>query len=130
MHPDTLTNIIAFESGGNPQAVNRASGASGLNQFMPGTARRLGTTHQQIRRMPFKQQLGLVDRYFQRFRGRIQTKPDAYMAVLYPAAIGKPNEYALFRRGTLAYSQNAGLDLNHDGVVTKAEAAKRAGVIQ
>ena len=29
--------IIRHESGGNPQAVNRSSGASGLVQFMPST---------------------------------------------------------------------------------------------
>jgi hypothetical protein len=46
------------------------------------------------------------------------------MAILYPIAIGKPPEYVLFEKGTKAYAQNAGLDLDLDGNISKAEAAQ------
>jgi len=49
------------------------------------------------------------------------------MAILWPAAIGKPDDYVLFAKGDpqhpRRYIQNAGLDFNHDGVITKKEAA-------
>ena len=42
--PKDLLGIMNSESGLNPQAVNKSSGATGLIQFMPATAKSLGTT--------------------------------------------------------------------------------------
>jgi hypothetical protein len=39
-----------------------------------------------------------------------------------PKAVGKPADFALFTKGTKAYDQNKGLDVNKDCKVTKAEA--------
>ena len=56
---------------------------------------------------------------------------DLYMAVLFPAAVGKPDNFVLFGNGAMsgytgrAYDQNRGLDRNGDGSVTKAEAAAK-----
>ena len=56
------------------------------------------------------------------------------MAVLFPAAVGKPDNFVLFGNGATvpgfgagsrAYSQNSGLDKNGDGSVTKAEASAK-----
>ena len=47
------------------------------------------------------------------------------MAILYPKAVGKDSEYALFKEGTRAYFQNRGLDINEDGIITKAEATQK-----
>ena len=72
------------------------------------------------------QQMKYVGDYFRQFPqikgGNID---DVYMAVLWPKAIGKPDGYPIFRRGTIAYQQNAGLDTNGDGTVTKFEAARK-----
>ncbi|MGC8160121.1 transglycosylase SLT domain-containing protein, partial [Salmonella enterica] len=46
-----LMFVMWFESKLNPQAVNPISGATGLIQFMPSTARSLGTTTDVLRRM-------------------------------------------------------------------------------
>jgi hypothetical protein len=46
-----------------------------------------------------------------------------YMAILLPSYIGKSDFSALFSRGTVAYRQNAALDANTDGLITKAEAS-------
>ncbi|HEV2763889.1 MAG TPA: LysM peptidoglycan-binding domain-containing protein [Pyrinomonadaceae bacterium] len=124
--PNYLMAIMSFETGGtfSPSIRNAAgSGATGLIQFMPSTARGLGTTTDELSRMSTLEQLDYVERYFQPYRGRLDTVEDAYMAVLYPAAVGRSNDYVLFRRGTIAYRQNSGLDLNGDGLVTKREAA-------
>ena len=47
------------------------------------------------------------------------------MAVLWPAAVGKPEGFILFEKGTRAYDQNIGLDKNKDNVIRKAEAAAK-----
>lgn len=92
--PFSLTNLMYFESGLNPGAVNRSSGASGLIQFMPSTAARLGTSVQAIRQMGAMQQLPLVEAYLGRIQaqyGRLRRPRDLMLAVFYPAYIGAPS---------------------------------------
>lgn len=120
--PSQLMAVMYFESVLNPAAVNSVSGASGLIQFMPSTARGLGTTVEDIRRMPALEQLELVRRYFLPYAGRVGDLASLYMAVLYPAAIGRADDDTLFAQGSAAYRDNAALDVNGDGRVTKAEA--------
>ena len=127
---DYLTACIAWESGRSfkPDIKNMAgSGATGLIQFMPSTARALGTTTQQLAEMTAEEQLFYVHKYFQPYRGRIKTLEDVYMAILWPIAIGKPDDYVLFDRATrpTTYRQNAGLDYNKDGKITKWEATAK-----
>ena len=128
VNPDDLMAVMAFESGGvNPQAVNKWSGATGLIQFMPSTAEGLGTTTEALRGMSAMEQLPYVETYLSQHgirAGRNNSLSDLYMAVLWPAAVGKPDGYVLFSSGSNAYSQNAGLDINHDGAITKAEAVQ------
>lgn len=127
--PEALMALMSFETGGSfdPAIVNQAgSGATGLIQFMPATAKSLGTSVEELRKMSRAQQMKYVEKYLSQFNVKGASPEDLYMAVLYPKAVGKPNDYGLFRRGTKAYEQNAGLDLDRDGLVTKGEAAKRA----
>jgi hypothetical protein len=49
-----------------------------------------------------------------------------YLAILWPAAVGKPRDHVLWRKGEAAYRANRGLDLNQNGTVTKGEAAAKA----
>jgi hypothetical protein len=120
--PSHLMAVMYFESRLNPAAVNATSGATGLIQFMPATARDLGTTVEALRAMTAVEQLDYVERYFARYAGRLSTLNDVYMAVLWPLAIGKPDDYILFASPQPAYTQNRALDVNNDGAVTKAEA--------
>lgn len=122
--PDFLMASMAFETGEtfSPSIKNVAgSGATGLIQFMPGTARGLGTTTEELAKMTAVRQLDYVEKYFQPYRGRLKTLEDIYLAILYPAAIGMAPEEPLFRRGTKTYEQNSGFDKNNDGVITPAE---------
>ncbi len=123
MDPDHLMTIIHYETGGSfrPSIRNPYSRAVGLIQFLPSTARRLGTTDAALERMSAVEQLDWVEQYLGHFRGRLGTLDDAYMAVLCPVAVGEPAEHVLFRRGTTAYTRNPGLDRDNDGVVTKGE---------
>ena len=120
-----LMACMAFESGEtfSPSVRNAAgSGAVGLIQFMPSTARNLGTSADQLAAMTAEQQLDYVAKYF-KWYPEIRTLEDIYMAILWPRAIGKPNDYVLFEKPARTYEQNKGLDADKDGRVTKFEAA-------
>ncbi|HEX2078399.1 MAG TPA: transglycosylase SLT domain-containing protein [Longimicrobium sp.] len=128
LQPLHLLAIMSFESGFSPSVRHRTSGATGLIQFLPSTAEGLGTTTAELARMIAEDQLEFVEKYFAQFRRKFDTHntlEDAYMAVLFPAAIGKGGGHVLFRQGTRAYAQNRGLDVNRDGAVTVAEAASK-----
>jgi hypothetical protein len=123
-----LMACMAFETGRKFSANvrNPRSSATGLIQFMDATAKELGTTTTKLAAMKTVDQINYVYRYFSRKikeRGPIRSLEDCYMAILWPAAVGKASEYALFIGGTSSYAVNAGLDKNKDSKVTKAEAA-------
>ena len=130
-----LYAIMDFETGGtfDPAQRNAAgSGATGLIQFMPNTAAGLGTSTDQLASMSRVQQLQYVEQYFR----ETGVKPgaslsDLYMAVLFPAAVGKSDDFVLFGNGAMsgfggrAYDQNSGLDKDGNGAVTKGEATRK-----
>lgn len=121
--PSHLAAVIAFESRWNPAAVNASYGATGLIQFLPSTARNLGTTVEDLAGMTRVEQLAYVLAYLRPYAGRIGTLSDLYMAVLRPTAIGKPDDFALITTEEgKAYTANKGLDLDANGQITKAEA--------
>jgi len=126
--PSYLMACIAFETGEtfSPAIKNSAgSGAVGLIQFMPSTAKALGTTTAALATMTGEDQLEFVWKYLRDYRGRLKTLGDVYGAILWPAMIGKPDDYVVFDRNNTKspklYSQNRGLDYNKDGKITKAE---------
>lgn len=123
-----LMSCMAWESAEtfSPRIVNAAgSGAIGLIQFMPATAKALGVTSVELADMTAEEQLEVVLRYFLPYKGKLSLLSDVYMAILWPAAIGKPDSAVLWDASTrpTTYRQNAGLDTNKDATITKAEAA-------
>ena len=130
LNPDFIMACMAWESAEtfSPSIRNAAgSGATGLIQFMPATARALGTSTSQLAKMTAVEQLDFVESYFRPYRGRLTTLSDHYMAILWPAAIGRAESAALWdsKSRPTTYRQNAGLDGNRDGVITKGEAASK-----
>jgi len=130
IEPSHLDNVINFETGGtySPSVKNGAgSGATGLIQFMPSTARAMGTSVEALSQMAPKDQLGYVQTYFEPYKGQLKNQGDVYMAVLWPQAIGKADDYVLFdqNKATTAYAQNIGLDFDKDGKVTRGEAVRQ-----
>jgi hypothetical protein len=91
IHPSWLANVVNFESGGNPQARNPYSSATGLIQFIKSTASRLGTSVDALYGMSGTEQMAYVERYFAPYKGRLSSQEDVYMAVFYPKAIGNPD---------------------------------------
>jgi hypothetical protein len=125
--PSRLMAAMAFETGEtfSPDKQNPTSGAMGLIQFMPQTARGLGTTTDELKNMTAIDQLDFVEQYLLPFKGRMNSLSDVYMTILFPAAVGKPDSTVLFSSPSRAYEQNKGLDVNHDGMITKGEAASK-----
>lgn len=128
--PNHLMACMAWESGEtfSPKVVNMAgSGATGLIQFMPSTAKDMGVTTAFLASMTAEQQLDYVEEYFKPYRGKLKTLGDLYMAILWPKGVGKDDSYVLWDRTTrpTTYRQNSGIDINRDGVITKAEATAK-----
>ena len=123
--PNWLMAAMAFETGNRftPDVINARSGATGLIQFMPRTAIGLRTTTELLAKMTAVEQLGKVDEYLLPFAGSMRSLDDLYMAILWPAAVGKPDDYVLFAEGGSAYAQNRELDVDKDKTITKAEAS-------
>ena len=122
--PNFLISALAFETGEtfSPSIKNR-SGATGLIQFTPATAIELGTTTDGLAAMTAIDQMDYVEKYFEPYKNRLETIEDVYMAILWPAAIGKANSWVLFSKPSAEYGRNSGLDTDKDGHVTKEEAA-------
>lgn len=106
-----LMFVMWFESRLNPQATNPISKAQGLIQFMPSTARSLGTTTDVLKRMSNVQQLDYVLAYLRPYKGRMKTWVDVYLAVFYPRAMGNPN---FVITSDIVAKQNKIFDLNKD----------------
>jgi hypothetical protein len=115
---DALAGVMKIESGFNPAATNPTGGATGLIQFMPSTAARLGTTTAALRQMSAEDQLDYVAAYYRPVANRIVDDGDHYMATFFPADLGKPRTTVIAKRGEKVYDQNAGLDVSKDGILT------------
>lgn len=125
-NPDWLMAVIAWESAETfrPDIKNMAgSGATGLIQFMPSTAENLNTSVEELAQVSAEDQLRWVYKYFRPYAGRINNLGDLYMAVLWPRGVGKSESYVLWDKNKrpTTYRQNAGLDKNKDGRITRAE---------
>lgn len=114
-----LMFVMYFESRLWEQAVNPISGATGLIQFMPSTARSLGTTVEQLKKMTNVEQLDYVLKYLRPHKGRMHSWVDVYLAVFYPVAMGKPDTWAIER--PIVARQNPIFDINKDGKIEISE---------
>lgn len=123
-----LMAVMAFETGNSflPYEKNPRSGATGLIQFMPATAASLGTTTTKLARMSAVEQLDWVEKYFEQYRGKIHNLGDTYMAVFAPRdGLGKPDSTILYSSPSAAYNQNAGLDTQRKGYITRGDCIVR-----
>lgn len=122
-----LMAVMAFETGNSflPYEKNPTSGATGLIQFLPSTAKSLGTTTARLARMTSVEQLDWVEKYFAQYQGRIHNLGDTYMAVFAPVGLGKPDSFVLYTSPSAAYNQNAGLDKQRKGYITRGDCVVR-----
>lgn len=119
--------VINSETAGtfSPDIQNPNGGATGLIQFMPATAKALGTTTDALKRMSSVQQLDYVKAYFAPYKGMIDSFEDLYLVTFYPNADGihggtlsKPDNWSF---PSFVTRQNAGLDKSKDGLITIKE---------
>lgn len=123
-NPNALLGLMASESGLDAQARNPNGGATGLIQFMPNTARGLGTTTDELIRMSRAQQMTWVEKYFEPYASNLAgaSAGKLYAYVFLP---GRANRDILTSRGENYYNQNVGLDMNRDGAITIADLDSR-----
>ena len=124
IQPDWLMAVMAFESGINHKAVNSTSGATGLIQFMPSTAAGMGTSTSALKAMSNVEQLDWVYKYLKPYANRMKSYIDVYLAVFFPAAMGKHDNYVIqtstISAATIA-NQNPIFDINKDKIITVGE---------
>lgn len=102
--------------------IQNKIGATGLIQFMPVTARFLGTNTEALKKMSNVEQLEYVKRHLGIFKGRYKDYVDLYCGIFWPAAVGKPETYRI--TPDIVAKQNPLFDLNKDGDIEKAEIRK------
>ena len=124
-----LLGVMHSESGLNSKAQNSKGGAAGLIQFLPSTARELGTTTDALRNMSAVQQLDYVEKFLimvknrSALRGKTRLSAgDLYTLVFMPAKAGGE---VITSAGSRSYAANKGLDANGDGMITKTELGNR-----
>lgn len=90
-HPFDLANLINFESAKTfgSAVKNPVSGATGLIQFMPSTAKSLGTTTDALAQLSPVQQMVWVEKYLAQYKkiAPLSTVQALYMSVFYPKAM-------------------------------------------
>ena len=122
-----LLTAISFETVGTfrPDIKNPGSTATGLIQFLESTAKGLGTSTAELAQMDRTQQMEYVEKYLRPFKGKMKNLGDVYMAIHWPAGVGKDDGYVMYRKGSENYDKNRGLDVSGDGTVTRGEALQR-----
>lgn len=124
IQPDWLVGVMFFESRLNPAAVNPVTGATGLIQFMPATAKALGTTTDALKNMSAYEQMVYVYNYLKPYTGKMHSLVDVYFAVFFPKAIGASRNTVLqtskLKASTIA-KQNPIFDTNKDMAITVGE---------
>lgn len=111
-----LYKVIQGESKFNSTVVNPTSGATGLFQFIPSTARGLGTSTAEIQRMTPAQQLNVYGKYLGQFNygggplGIMQAAPGTYSNLIrkYGSWSKVPSNIQMYRVGSAAWRQNPG----------------------
>lgn len=111
-----IYDVIQKESGFDTTSTNKkGSGATGLFQFMPGTAKDLGYTTAQIQNMTASQQLAVYDKYLASANyqggdplGIIQAAPQAYknLIIKYGSSDAVPDNTIIYRAGSAEARDN------------------------
>lgn len=122
--PEDLLAVMNSESGLTTTAKNHHTGATGLIQFMPQTARSLGTSVNELAKMTPLQQLDYVEKFLISAKrsyiksDRALSAGDLYGLIFMPAKSGQD---VLAVKGSKTYRQNRGLDYDGDGVISRKD---------
>jgi len=126
-NPNELMGVMNSESGVTTKERNPHGGATGLIQFMPSTAKSLGTTTAALSQMGAIQQLDYVKDFYiknkkaARFGANEKVDTGALYALTFLPAYAKREVLAV--KGHKYYDWNKGIDVNNDGQITKSDLA-------
>jgi hypothetical protein len=122
-----LYRLMNFECGFNHTKPNPFSNAIGLIQFLPSTAKKLGTSTEELSQMTKLEQLDYVYKYLNKYckKHNIKTYSDLYLAVFSPYSLDKPNDFVIGKKESKLVRENPIFDLNKDGEITKQEIIKK-----
>lgn len=126
--PDDLLALMNSESGLDSKITN-SIGAVGLIQFLPSTARDLGTTTETLKNMSPVEQLDYVEKYLLKMKKTSgYTRLDklnsgTLYALTFLPAYAK--QEVLSTTNDKYYKQNKGLDINNDGRITKTDLSRK-----
>lgn len=123
--------VMSIETGGTfkPSIENPNGAAVGLIQFIPSTAKYLGTSYAALKKMSHLEQLKYVGLYLAKQRAAVGAKSidtfiELYELVFQPAGFRKADTYLVGKKGSRAYDDNATIDTrygNKDGVLTMGD---------
>jgi hypothetical protein len=126
--PNWLMAIMYTESARTfSPSIQNSIGATGLIQFMPSTARGLGTTTTELKNMSAVEQLDWVEKYLNVYKNKLKSYVDTYFAIFFPLAIGKPDNFVLQTSGlssSLIAKQNPLFNTNKDDKIQVWEVKK------
>jgi hypothetical protein len=118
--PEHLMFLMWFETGHTLDShIQNSIGATGLIQFMPATARFLGTTTDALKAMSNVEQMDYVQKHLGIFKEKYKDWVDLYCGIFWPAAVGKPDTFRI--TSDIVAKQNPLFDINKDGVIEKSE---------
>ena len=94
--PEELITLFGLETGGTyDPSIQNSIGATGLIQFIPSTAKRLGTSADALSRMSALQQLDYVYKYLDRGKKPYKDVTDLYMQIFYPRARSEGEDFVI-----------------------------------
>lgn len=104
-----------LETGGKMDpAITNSLGYTGLIQFGKAAATSIGTTTDALRAMDRSTQCQYVTKYFKfnNLNGKAPSPRlvDIYLTILWPAAVGKPENYVIWAGGSAQYNANPAFD--------------------
>jgi hypothetical protein len=118
--PEWLMFLMWFETGHTLNShIQNSIGATGLIQFLPSTARFLGTTTEALKTMQNYEQLDYVQKHLGIFSDKYKDWVDLYCGIFWPAAVGKPDSYRI--TSDIVAKQNPLFDINKDTDIEKSE---------
>lgn len=121
INPHWLMVVMELETAGTfDPSITNSLGYTGLIQFGKAAASDIGTTTNALRAMNALDQLDYVERYLTPYKSKMNRLPDVYLAVFFPAAIGKQDGWTL-QTSRLSAERiakwNPGFDVNKDKVI-------------
>jgi len=125
VHFSWLVAVMYHESRLNHKALNSIR-AVGLIQFLPGTARGLGTSTNALYNMSGTRQLDYVHKFYRHAKGKFKQASDLHLYAFFPIAVlNNWGDHRVIKYGKLSAKtiarHNPGLDRNKDGKITVRE---------